>query len=45
MTAMTFVLKFQDTFIEGVQIVFQILNFVLDRKSPGRKFNSGWLLL
>ena len=32
MTAMTFILEFDDTLVEGLQLVFQSLNFVLGRK-------------
>jgi len=30
MTAMTFVFQLNDPFVKGVEIVFQILNFVLN---------------
>ena len=45
MTVMTFALQLCDTFVEGVQFVFQFLNFVLDRKLPSRVFFNGWSIL
>jgi len=45
MTAMTFVLKFNDSLVKGVQIVFQMLDFALNREQSSWKFNSGCLLL
>ena len=45
MTAMTFALQLCDTFVEGVQFVFQFLNFVLNWKSPSGVFFNGWSIL
>jgi hypothetical protein len=45
MTPVTFVFQFYDAFVEGIQFFFQFLNFMLNRKSPSRKFIDGWSLL
>jgi len=45
MTPVTFVFQFCDPVVEGIQFFFQFLNFMLNRKSPSRKFFDGWSLL
>ena len=45
MTPVTFIFQFCDPFVEGIQFVFQFLNFVLNRKSPSRIFIDDWSLL
>jgi hypothetical protein len=42
MTPVTFIFQFGNAFVEGTQFVFQFLNFMLNRKSPSRKFIDGW---
>jgi hypothetical protein len=44
MTPVIFIFQFCDAFVEGIQFVFQSLNFMLNRKSPSRKFIDGWSL-
>jgi hypothetical protein len=44
MTPVTFIFQFCDPFVEGIQLFFQFLNFMLNRKSPSRVFIDGWSL-
>jgi len=44
MTPVTFIFQFRDPFVEGIQFLFQFLNFMLNRKSPSRIFIDGWSL-
>jgi len=44
MAPVTFIFQFCDPFVEGIQFVFQSLNFMLNRKSPSRIFIDGWSL-
>ena len=38
MTPVTFIFQFCDSSVEGMQFVFQFLNFMLNLKSPSGKF-------
>jgi hypothetical protein len=44
MAPVTFIFQFCDPLVEGIQFVFQFLNFMLIRKSPSRIFIDGWWL-
>jgi hypothetical protein len=45
MTAMTLVLKFNDSLVKGVQIVFQMMDFALNGEQSSWKISSRWFLL
>ena len=45
MTAMTYLLKFNDPFVEGFKIVFQMLDFVLNGEQSSWKFSNRRFLL
>jgi hypothetical protein len=44
MTAMTFILKFNDALVKGVQIAFQMLDFALNGEKSSWKLNRSFPL-
>ncbi|MGE9009643.1 hypothetical protein ACO2JO_13745 [Leptospira interrogans] len=44
MAAVTRIFQFCDPVVEGVQLLFQLLNSMLNWKSPSRIFIDGWSL-
>ncbi len=45
MTPVIFTFQFCYPFVEGIQFVFQSLNFMLNRKSPSGKSFDSWPFL